>query len=134
MITTRYISEVTVAVATFLLLPYIILDASSVIALHDIILTSSVETVLPEPNLIAKAKIFSSQVVDRSLKSDKLMSHNTGDQAAGPTHIPMQTPIAPNQKIKIGCERPYSVTVSLSINDMTGRCLTNAGRLRHALG
>ena len=122
-----------IAVATFFSHPYIVGTVSIDIDAHHIV-PVLVETALPPSNPSARAKIDSSQVVNHSLKGDRLMIHHTAHQAADPQHNPGQTPISPNQKIKIGCERPVSSAASVFINDMIGRCFADAGRLRHASG
>jgi hypothetical protein len=131
MIKTMLISAV--AVATFFSYPYIVGTASIVIAAHHTV-SALVDTPLPPLNPSARAKIYSSQVVNHSLKGDRLMIHHTAHQAADPQHNPGQTPISPNQKIKIGCERPVSSATSVFISDMIGRCFADAGRLHHASG
>jgi hypothetical protein len=123
-----------IAVATLFSRPYIVGTDSLVIA-ADHIVSSLAETALPPSNSSTRDKIILSQVVNRSLKSDRLMMHRTAHQ--GPEHNHVQTPVSPNQKIKIGCERPFSPAVGIpavSVSDMIVRCIADAGRLHHASG
>jgi hypothetical protein len=118
-----------IAVATFFSCPYVVKTASLVIA-ADHIVPSLVETALPSSIPGARDKIVSSQVVNRSLKSDRLMMHRSAHQGLEPN--PVQTLVSPNPKIKIRCERSFSPAVGIS--DMIGRCIAHAGRLRHTSG
>jgi hypothetical protein len=122
-----------IAVATFFSRQDIVETVSINIDTHHIV-PALVDTALPPSNPSARAKIYSSQVVNHSLKGDRLMIHHMVHQAADPQHNPGQTPISQNQKIKIGCERPVSSLASVFKNDMIGRCFADAGRLRHASG
>ena len=118
-----------IAGATFFSCPYVVKTASLVIA-ADHIVSSLAETALPPSNSSSRDKIILSQVVNRSLKSDRLMMHRSAHQ--GLELNPVQTPVSPNPKIKIGCERSFSPAVGIS--DMIGRCIADAGRLHHASG
>jgi hypothetical protein len=122
-----------IAVATFFSHQYIVETARIDTDTHHIV-PALVDTALPPSNPSARAKIYSTQVVNHSLKGDRLMIHHTTHQAADPQHNPGQTPISPNQKTKIGCDRPVSSAASVFINDMIGRCFADAGRLRHVSG
>ena len=122
-----------IAVATFFSRQDIVETVSINIDTHHIV-PALVDTALPPSNPSARAKIYSSQVVNHSLKGDRLMIHHMVHQAADPQHNPGQTPISQNQKIKIGCERPVSSLASVFKNDMIGRCFADVGRLRHASG
>ena len=122
-----------IVVATFFSRQDIVETVSINIDTHHIV-PALVDTALPPSNPSARAKIYSSQVVNHSLKGDRLMIHHMVHQAADPQHNPGQTPISQNQKIKIGCERPVSSLASVFKNDMIGRCFADVGRLRHASG
>jgi hypothetical protein len=109
-------------------LPYIVGTASLVIAAHQVVPSlAPSEPSASEPS--AKVTIFSSQVVNRSLKGDRLTIHHAIDQAVDPQHRTLPIPIAPNSKIEIGCEHPLNTP-----NDVAGRCFADVGRLRLASG
>jgi hypothetical protein len=123
-----------IAVATFFSRQYYIVETASIDLDAHHTVPALVDTALQPSNPSARAKIYSTQVVNHSLKGDRLMIHHTAHQAADPKYNPGQTPILPNQKIRIGCERPVSSAASVFINDMIGRCFADVGRLSHASG
>jgi hypothetical protein len=79
------------------------------------------ETGLRCPSSPVHDTIFSSQIVNRSQKADKLDVLHTGQQAIDPMRNTGQKIIMPESKIKLGCERPFSSAVRTSV--IVGRCL-----------
>jgi len=99
-------------------LPYIVGVASLVIAVHEV-----VPALKPLPLLSGASTasaIFSGQVVNRSLKSDRLPVEQAPPQASknmkAPTQIKVPAQILPNPKLKTDCD--------------TGRCFADAGLYR----
>ncbi len=82
------------------------------------------ETGLRSPSNPAHDTIFSSQVVNRSQKGDKLKVLHTSQRAIDPKRNTAQKIIIPESKIRIGCERPFSSAVRISV--IVGRCLAGA--------
>jgi hypothetical protein len=99
-------------------LPYFVGVASLIVAAHQ---------VAPMPLRFqvtsTESSITSDQVVNRSLKSDRLPIK----QAAPPVNdkekrnVKVRSRIAPNPEIKIGCEQPIN---------LDGRCFAGAERAR----
>jgi hypothetical protein len=78
------------------------------------------------------ATIFRSQIVNRSDKGDRLRLNgdptnltNVGE------HKRLPETVAP--KLKSGCERPYSETVSASMFYVAGRCIADVYQLDHPM-
>jgi len=102
-------------------LPYIVGVASLVVAVHEV-----VPAVKPLPLLSGTSTasvIFSGQVVNRSLKSDRLPIEQAPPQASknikAPTQIKVPAQILPNPKRKTDCD--------------TGRCFADAGPYRQLM-
>lgn len=71
----------------------------------------------------------SSYIVNRALKADKLMVSCCKPQANKPVAIPVPRPRPnPSTPIKIGCELPFSVLVSIK-TDLGGRCIASVAQL-----
>ena len=99
-------------------LPYIVGVASLVVAVHEV-----VPALKPLPLLSGTSTanaIFSGQIVNRSLKSDRLLIEQAPSQASksikSPIQIKVPAQIAPNQKLKTDCD--------------SGRCIADAGLYR----
>ena len=71
-----------------------------------------------------RSAIIFHQVVNRSLKSDRLPIKQTVPRADDKGHIVVPAQISPNQKIKTDCRPPI---------DVIGRCFADAGPLRRDL-
>ena len=94
-------------------LPYIVSVASLVVAAHQV--TPSLETALGlQSNVSSKTEIISGQVVNRSLKSDRLPIKKVVPEADDKVP-PAKT--APTPKTEIDCKLPA---------DMPGRCFADA--------
>jgi hypothetical protein len=104
-------------------LPYFVGVASLVVAAHNV-----VPIALRFQDTSAENAITSDQVVNRSLKSDRLPIKQAAPQAndKGKGNVKLPARIAPNPEIKVGCEQPIN---------LNGRCFADAGeraRLRAA--
>jgi hypothetical protein len=100
-------------------LPYFVGIASLVVAAHQAAPTAS-----RFQDTSTESAITSDQVVNRSLKSDRLPIKQAAPQANDNVNVPAG--IAPNPEIKAGCEQPIN---------LNGRCFADAGeraRLRAA--
>ena len=95
-------------------LPYIVSVASLVVAAHQV--APSLRTFLSDTG--TKSSIISGQVVNRSLKNDRLPIKQAVPRADDKAHIVVPAQIAPNQKIKTDCGPPI---------DVIGRCFAGAG-------
>ena len=104
-------------------LPYIVGTGSLVLAAQQVVPS------LAPSDPSTKAKIFSSQVVNRSSKGDRLPIHQAGD----PQHKSLP-PIVPILKTRIVCEPPFSTLVRFSMNNVSGRCFADVARSRYASG
>ena len=91
-------------------LPYVVSVASLAIVAHQVV--PSLRTPLLDTS--TKSAVISGQVVNRSLKSDRLPIKQTVPQAN-----------VPNRKIKNDCNKPPI--------DVIGRCFADAGPLRRDL-
>ena len=96
--------------------PYFVGVASLVAATHEV-----APTALCYQDTNTKSAITSGQVVNRSLKSDRLPIMHAGPQANDKGNITVPVRIAPSSKVKNVCEGPM---------DVNGRCFSDAG---HAL-
>ena len=94
-------------------LPYVVSVASLVIAAQQVV--PSLRTPLSDTS--TKSAIISDQVVNRSLKSDRLPIKQAVPQADDERQIKLPGQIAPNQKNKTGCNPPI---------DVIGRCFADA--------
>jgi hypothetical protein len=98
-------------------LPYIVGVASLVVAVHEVVPGFKP---LPLLSTSTPSAIFSGQVINRSLKSDRLPIEQAPSQASksikSPIQIKVPAQITPNQKLKTDCD--------------TGRCLADAGQYR----
>jgi hypothetical protein len=83
-------------------LPYIVGVASLVVAAHQI--APSFKIVLHPQSDTNEAAIFSGQVVNRSLKGDRLLIHGETTKAIEKEQRQVPTSIVPNREIQIGCE------------------------------
>jgi hypothetical protein len=88
--------------------PYLVGAASLVVAAHEV-----APTALRFQDTNTKSAIISSQVVNRSLKSDRLPIMQAGPQANDKGNIRVPARIAPSPEVNIGCEGPM---------DLDGRC------------
>jgi hypothetical protein len=89
-----------------------------------------IETGIRSPSNSARDTIFSSQVVNRSKKGDKLEILHTSQRPIDQERDTVQKTITPDSKIKIGCEQPFSDAVRNSV--IVGRCLADSERLYRA--
>ena len=92
-------------IKSLMLYSYIVGAASSIVVAGQLV---PHETMLPP------------QVVNRSLKGDRLPIQHAAPRTNGKIYIKVPARIAPSPKINIGCERP--------LTDVDGRCFANAGR------
>ena len=99
-------------------LPYFVGVASLVVAAHQ-----AAPTALRFQDTSTESAITSDQVVNRSLKSDRLPIKQAVPQADDERQIKLPGQIAPNQKNKTDCKSPI---------DVIGRCFADA-RLFHKL-
>ena len=99
-------------------LPYVVSVASLAIAAHQVV--PSLRTPLSDTS--TKSAIISGQVVNRSLKSDRLPIKQAVPRADDKGHTMVPAQIAPNQRIKTDCKPPI---------DVIGRCFAGSG-LYHA--
>jgi hypothetical protein len=100
-------------------LPCVLGVASFLVAAHQ---------VAPSLTLSGKSTrsaIISGQVVNRSLKSDRLPITQAVPQADDERQIKLPGQIAPNRKIQNDCNKPPT--------DVIGRCFSDAGPPRHDL-
>ena len=104
-------------------LPYVVGVASFMVAAHQV--TPSLTTLHPLSDASTKSAIISGQVVNRSLKSDRLPIKQAVPRADDERQIKLPGQIAPNRKIKNDCNKPPI--------DVIGRCFADAGPLRHDL-
>jgi hypothetical protein len=88
--------------------PYLVGAASLVVAAHEV-----APTALRFQDTNTKSAIISSQVVNRSLKSDRLPIMQAGPQANDKGNIRVPARIAPSPEVNIRCEGPM---------DLDGRC------------
>ena len=102
-------------------LPYVVGVASFLVAAHQV--APSLTTLRPLSDTSTKSAIISGQVVNRSLKSDRLPIKQAVPQADDERQIKLPGQIAPNQKNKTDCKSPI---------DVIGRCFADA-RLFHKL-
>ena len=104
-------------------LPYVVGVASFLVAAHQV--APSLTTLRALSDTSTKSAINFSQVVNRSLKSDRLPIKQTVPQADDERQIRLPGQIAPNRKIENDCNKcPI---------DVIGRCFAGAGPLRHDL-
>ena len=73
-----------------------------------------IETGIRSLSNSARDTIFSSQVVNRSQKGDKLKILHTSQRPINQERGAVQKTITPDSKIKIGCERLFSDAVRIS--------------------
>jgi len=93
-------------------LPYFVGIASLVVAAQQV-----APTALRFQDTSTKSAITSDQVVNRSLKSDRLPIKQTAPQANDKGNVKVPARIAPNPEIKIGCEQQIN---------LNGRCFADA--------
>lgn len=96
-------------------LPYVVGVASFLVTAHQV--APSLTTLDPLSDTSTKSAIISDQVVNRSLKSDRLPVKQAVPQADDERQIKLPGQIAPNQKNKTGCNPPIHVI---------GRCFADA--------
>jgi len=101
-------------------LPYVVGVASFLVAAHQV--APSLTTLHPLSDASTKSAIISGQVVNRSLKSDRLPIKQAVPRADDERQIKLPGQIAPNRKIKNDCNKPPI--------DVIGRCFADAGPLR----
>ena len=104
-------------------LPYVVGVASFLVAAHQV--APSLTTLRALSDTSTKSAIISGQVVNRSLKSDRLPIKEAVPQADDERQIKLPGQIAPNRKIENDCNKPPI--------DVSGRCFADAGPLRHDL-
>jgi hypothetical protein len=103
-------------------LPYIVGVASSVVAARQLVpLFETLAHRLSEAG--AKGDVFRGQVVNRSLKGDRLPMQHAKPLTNGKIYIKVPARIAPSPKMNIRCERPINVI---------GRCFAYTGTVTHA--
>jgi hypothetical protein len=103
-------------------LPYIVAIAGSMVAAHQLV--PSLDTFahrLSEPP--AKGDLFLGQVVNRSLKGDRLSMQHANPLTNGKIYIKIPARIAPNPEINIRCKGP---------TDVIGRCFADTGTVTRA--
>jgi hypothetical protein len=100
---------------------YIVGITCSIVAVHQVILSPGTAADF-RSDTNTEAAIISRQIVNRSVKSDRLPIKQAEPQAndKAPVQVPAQ--IAPNSKFKTDCKPPI---------DILGRCFAGA-RLNHA--
>lgn len=104
-------------------LPYVLGVASFMVATHQVV--PSLTTLRALSDTGTKNAIISGQVVNRSLKSDRLQIMQAVPRADDERQIKFPGQIAPNRTIKNDCNK-------LPI-DVIGRCFADTGPLRHDL-
>ena len=104
-------------------LPYVVGVASFLVAAHEVAPSLTPLHLLSDAS--TKSPIISGQVVNRSLKSDRLPIKQAVPRADDENQMKLPGQIAPNRKIKNDCNKPPI--------DVIGRCFTDAGPLRHDL-
>jgi hypothetical protein len=100
--------------------PYVV-GLFSLVATADYVFPSLNETLFDVTLNQNSKEIFARQVVNRSNKRDRLVVHQSIESG----NKPLPGPIVPSPPIKIGCERPYSSTVTAFNSDVIGRCLAD---------
>jgi hypothetical protein len=100
-------------------LPYVVGVVSFLVAAHQV--APSLTTLHALSDTSTKSVIISGQVVNRSLKSDRLPIKQAAPQANDKMPVKVPGQIAPDPKVKIDCESPI---------DVIGRCFANAGLYR----
>ena len=104
-------------------LPYVLGVASFIVAAHQV--APSLTTLGALSDASTKNAIISGQVVNRSLKGDRLQIMQAVSRADDERQTKLPGQIAPNRTIKNDCNK-------LPI-DVIGRCFADAGPLRHDL-
>ena len=104
-------------------LPYVLGVASFLVAAHQV--APSLTTLRALSDTSTKSAIISGQVVNRSLKSDRLPIKQAVPRADDERQIKLPGQIVPNRKINIDCNKPPI--------DVIGRCFADTGPLRHDL-
>ena len=105
------------------LLPCVVGVASFLVAAYQV--APSLTTLRALSHTSIKSVIISGQVVDRSLKSDRLPIKQAVPQADDERQITLPVTDRTKSKIKNGCNKPPI--------DVIGRCFADAGPLRHDL-
>ena len=100
-------------------LPCMLSVASLVVAAHQVAPSPTTLRFLSDTS--TKSAIISGQLVNRSLKSDRLPIKQAVPQADDRVHIKVPAQITPNQKTNTDCESPI---------DVIGRCFADAGLYR----
>jgi len=110
-------------------LPYVV-GLFSLVATAHYVFPSLNETLIDVTFNQNTKDIFVHQVVNRSLKGDRLTVHQSVESG----NEISRRPIVPSPEIKIGCERPFSSTVRGLNPDIVGRCLADTQRGDSFLG
>jgi hypothetical protein len=97
-------------------LPCVVGVASFLVAAHQVAPSLTTLRALSDASTKSSA-IISGQVVNRSLKSDRLPIKQAVPQANDERQIKLPGQIAPNRKIKNDCNKPPII----------GRCIADAG-------
>jgi hypothetical protein len=94
-----------------------IVGITSSIAVHRVIPSSGSSAGL-QSDTHTKPGIFTHQVVNRSVRSDRLLIKQVKPQADDKARVHLPGQIAPNPRFKIDCKPPI---------DVLGRCFADAG-------
>lgn len=96
-------------------LPYVVGVASFMAAAHEV--APSLITLRSLEATVTKRAVISDQVVNRSLKTDRLLIKHGVPRAHDKGHIKVPAQMAPKQKIETDCKPPI---------DVFGRCFADA--------
>jgi hypothetical protein len=103
-------------------LPYIVGVASSIIAARQLV--PSLDTLAHRlSETPATGDVFLGQVVNRSLKGDRLSMQHAKPLTSGEIYIKIPARIAPSPEINIRCKRP---------TDVIDRCFADTGTVTRA--
>ena len=94
-----------------------IVGITSSIAVHQVIPSSGSSAGL-QSDTHTKPGIFTDQVVNRSVRSDRLLIKQVKPQVDDKARVHVPGQIAPNSRFKINCKLPI---------DVLGRCFADAG-------
>jgi hypothetical protein len=101
--------------------PYIVGITCSIVAAHQVILSPGTAAGF-RSDTSTEAAIISRQIVNRSVKNDRLPIKQAEPQSNDKAPVQLPAQIAPSSKFKTDCRPPI---------DVVGRCFASA-RLNHA--
>ena len=90
---------------------------TSSLAVHQVIPSSGTAAGFPS-DTSTKVVIIARQIVNRTVKSDRLSVKPAEPEANGKAPVQVPAPVAPNPKLKTDCKPPI---------DVLGRCFADAG-------